>query len=276
MIHTEYEWQSPGKKRVYAQSWLPDQPPREMICLVHGLGEHSGRYARWAELFVDAGFGLVAVDLPGHGRTQGRKAYVKTYDELLDTVDLLLRKTEELFPGVSRILYGHSMGGNIAINYAISRDAPYKALIASSPWLRLTFRVSHLELALGKFMNIFFPRVRFKRKGTNAERLSHDPVHWADVRSDPLNHGLVTGRYFWIIHQQGEYAMKHAARINRPFLLMHGGGDQVTSPEASEAFAAGCGKQALFKRWEGLYHELHWEFEYREVAKFVIDWLESL
>jgi alpha-beta hydrolase superfamily lysophospholipase len=276
MIHREYEWVSNEKKRIFAQSWLPDDHVKGIICLVHGLGEHSGRYARWAELFVQAGYGMLAVDLPGHGRTEGRLAYVKSYEDLLDCVDLLIRKSEDLFPGLPRILYGHSMGGNIAINYAISREAPVKALIASAPWLRLTFRVSPLDLAFGKMMNNLFPRVRFKRKGTKAEKLSHNPDHWEDLRSDPLNHGMVTGRYFWIIHQQGEYAIEQANRIKKPFLLMHGSDDEVTSPKASAEFAANAGEGISFKIWDGLYHELHWEFEYKDVGKFVIDWLDSL
>ena len=125
-------------------------------------------------------------------------------------------------------------------------------------------------------MNSFLPRVRFGRKGTNAERLSHDPEHWADVRSDPLNHRMITGRYFWIILRQGEYALSHSGRIRVPFLLMHGGDDQVTSPEASKELAAGCGENARIRIWEGLYHELHWEFEYKQVAEYVLGWLEKL
>ncbi|KPL09618.1 MAG: hypothetical protein AMS26_22645 [Bacteroides sp. SM23_62] len=276
MIHTEYEWLSQEKTHVYAQSWLPDTWIKGIICLVHGLGEHSGRYARWAGLFVQAGFGMLAADLPGHGRTEGRTAYVKNYQVLLNQVDLTLGKSEELFPGIPRILYGHSMGGNIAINYAIFRKASIRALIASSPWLRLTFRVSPLELASGKMMNSLLPRVRFKRKGTKAEYLSHDPEHWADVRNDPLNHGLITGRYFWIIHQQGESAMGHGNKIKVPFLLMHGSEDKITSPLASEAFVADTGDRTQFKIWDGLYHELHNEFEYRDIAKYVIGWLDKL
>ncbi len=276
MIHTEYEWLSDEKKLIFAQSWVPEDNLRGMISLIHGLGEHSGRYARWAELFVQAGYGMLAVDLPGHGCTEGRIAYVKNYQILLNQVDLTLRKSEDLFPGVPRILYGHSMGGNIAINYAISRDAPIKALIASSPWLRLTFRVSPVELALGKIMNILLPWVRFKRKGTKTEHLSHDPDHWADLRSDPLVHGMVTGRYFYIIYQQGEYAMRHVYKINKPFLLMHGSDDKITSPRASADFVANTSDRTQLKIWDGLYHELHNEFEYRDIAKYVIDWLESL
>jgi alpha-beta hydrolase superfamily lysophospholipase len=276
MKHTEYDWLSQEKTHVYAQSWLPEDQPKGILCLIHGLGEHSGRYARWAALFVQAGYGMLAPDLPGHGRTEGRRAYVKNYQVLLNHVDLVLDQAGDLFPGVPRILYGHSMGGNIAINYVISRDAPVKCLIASSPWLRLTFRVSPVELFFGKLMSSVMPRVRFKRKGTNAERLSHDPEHWADVRSDPLNHGMVTGRYFWIIHQQGEYAMSHASRIKLPFLLMHGSDDKITSPVASGELAAHAGDTVRFKIWEGLYHELHWEFEYKNIGKFVIDWIDSL
>jgi alpha-beta hydrolase superfamily lysophospholipase len=276
MLHQEYQWLSKEEKRVYAQSWQPEEELKGIICLLHGLGEHSGRYARWAGLFVQEGYGMLGSDLPGHGQTAGRKAYVENYQVLLDHVDLVLEQTGNLFPGVPRILYGHSMGGNIAINHAISRDPPVKALIASSPWLRLTFRVSGPELALGRFMNRFLPRVRLKRKGTKVQRLSHDPEHWADILSDPLNHGMVTGRYFWIIHQQGEYAMRHPDMINMPFLLMHGSDDKVTSPEASKVFAAGCGNQTRFRIWDGLYHELHWEVEYKAVAAFVINWLESI
>ena len=276
MIHSEYEWLWQEKKRVYAQSWLPDDQLKGIICLVHGLGEHSGRYARWAELFVKAGYGMLALDLPGHGRTEGRKAYVQSYQVLLDHVDLVLNQAETLFPGVPRILYGHSMGGNITLNHAISRKVPVKALIASSPWLRLTLRVTPMDLALAKLMNGLFPRVRFKRKGTRAEALSHDPEHWADVRADPLNYGKVTGRYFWIIHQRGEFAMANANKIKQPFLLMHGADDKVTSPKASEEFAAASGDQTQFKLWDGLYHELHWEFEYKDVGKYIIDWLETL
>jgi alpha-beta hydrolase superfamily lysophospholipase len=276
MIHTEYKWPWSEKRKVYAQSWLPEGGMKGIICLVHGMGEHSGRYGRWAKLFVEAGYGMLAADLPGHGRTQGRRAYVKDYETLLDWVDLLLGRAEELFPDVPRILYGHSMGGNIAINHAISRNAPVKALIASSPWLRLTFRVSPLDRALGKFMNSLLPGVRFSRKGTGAERLSHDPEHWADVRSDPLNHGQITGRYFWIIHQQGEYALRNAEKVRRPFLLMHGGDDPITSPDASRELAEQAGAGTTFRVWDGLYHELHCEFEYKEIAAYVINWLDNI
>jgi len=89
MIHTEYGWLSSVNRRIFAQSWLPDGQMKGIICLIHGLGEHSGRYARWAELFAQAGYGMLAPDLSGHGQTEGRKAYVKGYNKLLDCVELV-------------------------------------------------------------------------------------------------------------------------------------------------------------------------------------------
>ena len=132
MTHREYEWFL-AKKRIFAQSWVPDGTPKATINLIHGLGEHSGRYSRWGSLFAEKGYVLTAMDLFGNGKTEGKQGHVQSFQLLLDQVNLMLEKAEENFPGVPRILYGHSMGGNVAINYAISKDPPISGLIATSP-----------------------------------------------------------------------------------------------------------------------------------------------
>jgi alpha-beta hydrolase superfamily lysophospholipase len=274
MVHTEYEWFL-GKSRIFAQGWLPDNPPRAVVNLIHGMGEHSGRYARWGTMFADSGYALVAMDLFGHGKTEGKKGHMKNYQLLLDQVDLMLQKAEENFPGIPRILYGQSMGGNVAINYAISKDPPISALIADSPWLRLVIPVSGIEKAFSKIANTLVPGLRIKAKGVTAERLSHDPEHWADLRGDPLVHQLISVRYVHEIMAMGEYALKHVYRINKPFLLMHGNADEITSHKASEEFVANTSTRTQLKIWEGLRHELHNEFEYREVFNYVLEWLKK-
>ena len=274
MVHTQYEWILDGKK-VFAQAWLPDKSPKAVVNLVHGLGEHSGRYARWGNLFADSGYALLAVDLFGHGKTECKTGHVKSYQLLLDQVDLMLQKSEELFPGIPRILYGHSMGGNIAINYAISKDPPVSALIASSPWLRLVIPVSGIEKAFSKLAGSLMPGLRIKAKGLGAEKLSHDPAHWEDLRNDPMVHRLVSARYLDDIMGRGEYALKHVYMINKPFLLMHGNADEITSHKASEDFVANTSERTHLKIWDGLRHELHNEPEYREVFNYVLDWLKK-
>jgi alpha-beta hydrolase superfamily lysophospholipase len=115
-----------------------------------------------------------------------------------------------------------------------------------------------------------------KAKGVGAERLSHDPDHWESVRNDPQVHRKITARYAWEVLNQGEYALRHVYRINKPFLLMHGDADEITSHRASEEFVANTSDRTKLKIWEGLRHEVHNEFEYMEVFGYVLGWIEGL
>ncbi len=274
MTHTEYEWSLQGKK-VFAQSWLPENKPKAIVTLIHGMGEHCGRYERWANLFADAGYGFITTDLFGHGRTEGKTGHTESYQLLLDQVDLVLSKSEEMFPGIPRILYGHSMGGNLVINYAISKDPPITALIATSPWLRLVIPVSGVEKVFSKIFNSLAPGLTIKAKGLGAEKLSNDPEHWESVRSDPALHRKISVRYAYEIMKQGEYALRHVYQINKPFLLMHGNADEITSHKASEEFAANTSERTELKIWEGFRHELHNALEHKEVFEYIINWLKK-
>jgi alpha-beta hydrolase superfamily lysophospholipase len=275
MTHTEYEWTLAGKK-IFAQSWVSDTNPRAVINLLHGLGEHSGRYERWGTLFADAGYALVVMDLFGNGRTEGTLGHIQSYRSLMDQVDLMLEKSEEMFPGIPRVLYGHSMGGNIAINYAISKDPPVSALIATSPWLRLAIPVSGVEKAFSSLFNFLAPGLRIRAKGLGAEKLSDDPEHWASIRSDCLLHRKISARYAYEIINKGEYALSHANKINKPFLLMHGNADEITSHKASEEFVRNTSERTHLKIWEGQRHELHSSLIYKEVFDYIMNWLKGI
>ena len=261
--------------RIFAQSWVPEGEIRGMINLVHGLGEHSGRYERWASLFVEQGWGMLAPDLIGHGRSDGKRGHIKNYRVFMDQVDMLITRTEEYFPGIPRILYGHSMGGNLVINYAISRDPAVHALVASSPWLKLVIPISSFQNVLLRVANALLPSLSMKWP-KNPENLTHDPEIWAEVREDELNHGYVSVRLLNEIIRQGLYALHHVYKINKPFLVMHGSGDQITSHKAAEDFVANTSERTQLRIWEGLRHELQNEFEYREVFEYVLHWIESL
>ncbi len=275
MIHAEYEWISQEKKKIFAQSWVPDGDIKGIINLAHGLGEHSGRYKRWASLFVDKGWGMLTSDLVGNGRSEGKRGHVRNYQVLMDQVDTLISKSEELFPGIPRILYGHSLGGNMVINYAISRDPALFGIIASSPWLKLVIPISSFQHALLKVLNTVLPSLATKWP-KNPENLTHDPEIWADVHEDKLNHGYVSARLLSEIYRQGLEALLHAHKINRPFLIMHGSGDQITSHKASEKFVSNTSESTRLRIWEGLRHELHNELEYREIFDHVFSWIEEL
>jgi len=275
MIHREFEWLSKDKKKIYAQSWEPDQKPSLVLNIIHGLGEHSGRYGRWAELFTEKKIAVLASDLAGHGRSEGRRGHIKSYQVFLDQIDLQLEKSDELFPLSNRILYGHSMGGNLVINYAMSKDPPISALIAASPWLRLTSEPPAYILLLLAVLKPFFPGLRVKSKIDNAFR-SHDPVINQAAKEDPLMYGMISVKLFDQFYKKGFYALKNVYKINRPFLLMHGSDDRITSHEASIEIVNNTGKLTRLKIWDGLYHELHNEFEYKDIFDYIISWLTEM
>lgn len=275
MIHTEYEWISQEKKKIFAQSWVPEGKMTGVINLIHGLGEHSGRYERWASLFVEKGWGMLTCDLIGNGRSEGKRGHVKNYQVLMNQIDLLLQKSDELFPGTPRILYGHSMGGNLVINYAISKDPGTIALIATSPWLKLVIPITSVQQILIRTLNTLLPGLSTKWP-KNPENLTHDPEIWAELQDDPLNHGYVSARLLSEIIKHGLFALRHVYKINKPFLLMHGSGDKITSHKTSKDFVSNTSERTRLKIWEGLRHELHNEFEYREVFDYVFEWIKGL
>ena len=275
MKHREYDWRSKDKKLIYAQSWEPDHHPFAVINIIHAFGEHSGRYERWAGLFVKKGFAVLTSDLIGHGKSDGKRGYVKNYQVLLDQIDLQLQKSDEIFKDSPRILYGHSMGGNLVMNYSMSKDPPISALIASAPWLRLASYPPWYMILFSRIMRPFFPSLTVKA-GIDSTYRTHDPVINQMVREDPLLHRRMSLQLYHEISRKGIYAMRNIYKINRPFLLMHGNSDRWTSHEASLEIAANTSKLTRLKIWDGLYHELHNEISHVEIFNYIIDWLTEM
>ena len=275
MKHEEYEWLSNDKKKIYAQSWQPDQQPDGILLVVHGLGEHSGRYELLANEFNQYGLAVLSLDMVGNGRSEGKRGHIKNYQRLMEQVDLLIMKSEELFPGKPRILFGHSWGGNLVLNYAMMKDPHVDALIASSPWLRLAFRPPAYLLFCMSILKKIAPSITVKGPVQSSNRC-HNPAVNEEVQNDPLMHRWISIRMFEIINRQGIYAMKNIYKINRPLLLMHGNEDRVTSYEATEEMARNTSHLTRLKIWDGLYHELISEFENKEIFLYIISWLEEM
>lgn len=272
MINQTYQWVSPEKKSIFAQSWTPEKIGANTILLVHGLGEHCGRYERWAELFTEKGFNVLALDLQGHGKSEGKRGHVKSIEKYLDEIDLLFSEGKKLFPESKFVLYGHSMGGNLVLNHVIRRNHPMAALIVTSPWLKLTNPPADVLVSIVSFLKKIFPSFTIPN-GLNADDISHDPEVARNYVSDPLNHNKISLRLFYEVYQSGLYALSNVYKINYPFLLMHGTADNICSPKASEASVQNTTKRTRLKLWEGQYHELQNELIYKEVFNYVIEWL---
>jgi alpha-beta hydrolase superfamily lysophospholipase len=270
----EWGWKSADGLEMFAQSWEPDETPRAVVCLVHGLGEHSGRYAHVGKAFVEAGFVLTGFDVRGHGESGGPRGHTPSYDALMDDIDLFIHLVADRYPGLPRFLYGHSMGGNFVINFALRCRPELVGVIATGPWLKLAFQPASSKVALGKIMNNILPRFS-QASGLDTWALSHDPEVVNAYENDPLVHDKISARLFLNVFESGLWALDHAAEIPLPLLLMHGGADRITSLEASRQFAASAGDKVTLRIWDGLYHEIHNEPEQGEVFTFMIDWMNT-
>lgn len=253
--------------------WLPESKPVAVICLVHGFGEHIERYNHVAAAFTQENMALVGLDLRGHGKSTGKRGHTPSYDHLLQDLQLLINYVNARFPGVSLGLYGHSMGGNIVINYLLkNKPDGIKAVVVTSPWLRLKFDPPKIKVALGGFMRKIYPQYS-EANGLNPDHLSTDKSVGKAYVADPLVNDKITTEMFFAITEAGEYALEHAAPIPAPILVMHGSADLITSPEASREFANKI--NAEYKLWEGMYHETHNENGKDEVIQAIVQWFKK-
>jgi alpha-beta hydrolase superfamily lysophospholipase len=246
---------------------------KAMIIMVHGLGEHIQRYLSWAGLFKNEGIGFIGLDLPGHGRSQGRRGDIANYSLTNEMIDVLVENCRKTFPGCPLYIYGHSLGGGIVLEYLLKKNPKIKGAIVTSPWLRLTFQPPKSKLMLASVMKNILPWL-VQSSGLNVNHISHDGVEVEKYKNDPLVHGKISVRLFVSAMNAGDYSLKHASDLKIHTLLIHGKDDKLTSPLASMEFA-GKTNMVDLKIWEGGYHELHNEPFREEVFKYIMEWIKN-
>jgi alpha-beta hydrolase superfamily lysophospholipase len=274
MKHFESTWYAADKTRLYAQSWQPGGAAAGVVCLVHGLGEHSSRYAHVAAALGQAGYATLAFDMRGHGKSQGPRGDAASYDTLMDDIKRLLDEAGERYPALPRFLYGHSMGGNLALNYALRRRPRLQGVIATGPWLRAAFDPPAWRVRAGRVLHKLRPELP-QPAGLDVTAVSRDPAVVRAYQDDPLNHDKISLRVYFSCVQAGLWALEQAAEFALPLLLMHGGADRLTSAAASREFAAKIKGRCTSKEWDGLFHEIHNEPEQQQVFAFMSDWLQQ-
>ena len=275
MQHSEYTWGSKTGQKVFGQSWLVENP-KAVVGIIHGMGEHSGRYNYMVDALNAAGISVVSYDQMGHGKTEGKRGHVANYDILLGSVGELSSKMMELVPAKPTFLLGHSMGGNVLINYLLRRNPKINGAIVSAPWLKLAFDPPALQVKLGKFVSGFLPGLVQSTK-LDVKTISRDPKEVKRYMDDPLVHDKISTAFFVGVHDAGEWALQHVADLKVPMLLYHGTADKLTSYEASKAFANKAGSKVTFQSLDGYYHESHNEApeDRQKVLTMIIDWING-
>ena len=247
-----------------------------MINLVHGLGEHSGRYAHVAEALNYAGYHLVAFDLRGHGLSDGKRGHAPGFIQLFDDIQIFLTESNQRFGlGIDPFLYGHSLGGSLVINYCLQRDFHLSGVIATGPSLLLAYEPSKIKLFLAKFLAKLLPSLTMSNE-LEPDYLSHDKAIVKAYQDDVLVHDQISARLATDIFQWGHYALTHASDCKFPLLLMHGSDDKIASEDSSKIFAERSNGNVECILWENFYHEVHNDLGKEEVIEKIITWVDQV
>jgi alpha-beta hydrolase superfamily lysophospholipase len=278
--HTSTQFLGAGGVRLLLQAWLPagqdlmEPPvPSAVIAVVHGYGDHGGRYVWFGEAMAARGWAVYVYDLRGHGQSSGTRGQVKRFDEYLDDTEVFLDEVRKLQPGEPLILLGHSMGGLICARLAEERAPDVRALVLSSPFLQLAEAVPPARVAAAKGLAVVWPNKDIGNT-VRAAQLSHDKTVVDAYVTDRLVHHVAPARWAVETLAAQDAVMAAAERITLPLYVLYGKDDQVVDVAFIEAlYARAASEDKNIRSYEGLYHECFNEVGREQVYDDLAAWL---
>ncbi|HEY5148538.1 MAG TPA: lysophospholipase [Mycobacterium sp.] len=275
MTRTERTFDGVGGVRIVYDVWTPDAEPRGVVVLSHGLGEHARRYDHVAQRFGEAGLITYALDHRGHGRAGGKRVRLKKLDEYTGDFDTLVKTANSEYPGLTRTVLGHSMGGGIVFAYGVEHAGEYDLMVLSGPAVSAHTGVPRSKALLGKTVGSLLPNLPVEQLDANA--VSRDPEVVAAYTADPLvHHGKIPAGIAKALLKVGETMPQRARSLTAPLLVVHGAEDRLVPAAGSERLVecVGCTDVHL-KIYPELYHEVFNEPERDRVLDDVTAWIEA-
>ena len=247
---------------------------RASLLIVHGLGEHSGRYAHFAQHMADNGVDVFAVDLRGHGRSEGKRGVIRSYDDFRADLAALLDYVRGKSPARPLALFGHSMGGGIVLDHGLDPDPLLSGIIASAPFLEPSQAIPPLQRRAVQLGARLAPSASLKGRISSAA-ISNVPAEQIAYAEDPLNHDRLGLRTAVAIFERGESMQEQARQTwSLPLLMLHSRDDQLCDFGASEAFGQAVG--ADFRAFSKVQHELHNDTSRSAVYRAVLGFIGKL
>lgn len=275
--HHEEFFSARDNLRLYRRATTPEGA-KAAVAIVHGFGEHSGRYAPVARSLVEAGFSVHGFDYRGHGQADGRRGHVDQFSEYLDDLDLFLDRVRGDVGDRPLFLFGHSLGGLIVASWILRRgeEPPIAGAILASPYLGLAMRPSPIKIAAARLVGRLVPWLPFD-SGIRSEMLTADPEQQRRVDRDPLFNRTVTPRWFEESRRAQREVLAGAGRIRLPILLQVATHDRVASPEVARGFFVLLGSRDRELRTYPARHEIFNEVPEirRQALADLIAWLQA-
>ena len=275
MQHEDGNFSNSDGLSIYYQYWRPQTPARAVILIVHGAGEHGARYIRFAEHFTGQGYAVVALDHPGHGRSQGTPGHIDDFNQYLQTLRQFHQQVVADFPDLPVILLGHSMGGLISSNYLLDHQSEFVGCVLSGPAIKTDLEPGFLQMLLIRLLARITPKAGALQLDANG--VSRDPAEVELYVNDPLvHHGKMSACKLRELFAGMNTIQARAGEITLPMLILHGGDDAMASPEGSRFLDSHISSaDKTLKIYPGLYHEIFNEPEREQVFADVQDWCEA-
>ena len=259
--------------RLYWKAVAADVP-RAVLVAVHGYGDHGGRYLHALEYFARHGYQGYAFDYRGHGRSDGRRGYVRRWDEYLDDLDVFLAWVEERRQGLPLFVLGQSHGGLLLGAWATRREGQAEGVVLTSPYLQLAMPVPAAKIAAGRVANRIVPWLPMKSE-LHANLLTRNAAEQGVARVDTYTHGIATPRWYFSALDAQVRLLADAERFRLPCLLIHGMEDRITLAGATAALYERIGSPAKELRlYAGMRHETLRESGSAHVLSDIHRWLE--
>lgn len=275
MDHIEGNFRGVRNANLYHQAWLPEGDVKAVLLIVHGLGEHCGRYMNVVNHFVPLGYAVYGFDHIGHGRSEGMREVVERFTDFIDTLAVYHEMVKVWQTGKPLFLLGHSMGGLIASSYLLDHSADFEGAILSAPLIKPSGNISQATILMGKILSALAPRMGLLPLDPNS--ISRDPEVVKAYTRDPLVfQGKTPARLAAELLKAMLRVSAEADKIILPLIVLQGSGDKLVDPQGAQILYDRAGsKDKTIKIYEGLYHEVFNEPERARVLQDVETWLAA-
>lgn len=274
MQHQEGTFRAAEQTDLYYQSWQTEGQAKAVLVIVHGLGEHGGRYGNVVQALAPQGYAIYALDQRGHGRSPGQRGYIKQWQLFIDDLHAFVQFVQGREAGRPFFIMGHSLGGNITLNYALQHPAGLQGVIASAPALD-TSDVPPMLAFMSKVLYKIKPNLSVK-VGLDVSGISRDTAVVEAYLADPLVHDQGSPGAAIAFSQSVATALSKAATFQPPLLMVHGDADRVVKIKSSHNFyplVPHADKQLII--YPGGYHESHNDLHKEQLFADLLGWLEA-
>ena len=272
----EYDLDDPEIPKLFLQSWnRKEQIPQGCVLITHGMAEHTECYDHMAKALCDHGWIVFGWDLQGHGRSQGKRGYVRDFKEFARDIKSIIKKLkdDETLPTQNLHLFGHSMGGLITLQ-ALAGDNPPKvaSAILSNPALKIAVEVPKIKEIASQWINQFAPKFTMNNE-IRYERLSRDPEMVASYSRDPLRHTKISAPLFLGMLEAQEEVKELASKISCPLFFQVSGKDQIIDPQTTLDFFKEWDGDKKIKIYEDSFHEVYNDLNKQQAIDDLIEYL---